>query len=90
MIWIAAPLFASDSFISATNGANLYCFLNMLSWLCDSFKSSLPEISAVDISASTLTVTSSSAVMWGAVFVIIVPVVVIAVGFIRWNRRRKQ
>ena len=90
MVWLASPQFSGDAFINATNGANLYCFLNMLSWLCDSFRSSLPEISAVDISSSTLTVSESSATLWGAIFIFIIPIAVAAVGLVRWTRRRKK
>ncbi|MDD7595750.1 MAG: hypothetical protein PUJ71_09565, partial [Clostridiales bacterium] len=90
MVWLASPQFSGDAFINATNGANLYCFLNMLSWLCDSFRSSLPEISAVDISSSTLTVSEYSATLWGAIFIFIIPIAVAAVGLVRWTRRRKK
>lgn len=89
MIWLASPQFTSDAFINATNGANLYGFLNMLTWLCDSFTSSLPEISAVGISASSLSVSESAAGLWGTIFVFIIPLGIVAVGLIRWNRRRK-
>lgn len=90
MIWLAAPQLPSDTFINATNGGNLYCMLNMLTWMCDSFISSLPEISAVDISSPTLTVSESSAAVWGSILIFLIPLAVTAVGLWRWNRRRKK
>ena len=90
MVWLASPQMASDTFINATNGANLYCVINMLTWLCDSFRSSLPEISAVDISSPALTVSESSAGIWGFIFIFLIPIAVAAAGLIRWTQRRKK
>ncbi len=90
MVWLASPQFSGDAFINATNGANLYCFINMLSWLCDSFRTSLPEISAIDIAQPTLTVSESSATLWGAIFIFLIPIAVGALGLVRWTRRRKK
>ncbi len=90
MVWLASPQMASDTFINATNGANLYCVINMLTWLCDSFRSSLPEISAVDISSPALTVSESSAGIWGFIFIFLIPIAVVAAGLIRWTQRRKK
>lgn len=90
MVWLASSQLASDNFINATNGANLYCVINMLAWLCDSFRSSLPEISAVDISTSSLTVSESAAGIWGFVFIFLIPIAVAAAGLVRWTQRRKK
>lgn len=90
IIWLAAPQLPDDTFINATNGGNLYCMLNMLTWLCDSFISSLPTISAVDISSPTLTVSESAAGVWGFILIFIIPIAVAAVGLLRWNRRRRK
>lgn len=90
MVWLASYQLTSDTFINSTNGANLYCVLNMLTWLCDSFTSSLPEISAVDISSGTLTVSESSAGIWGFIFIFFIPIAVAAAGLARWTQRRRK
>lgn len=89
-VWISSGEFISDNFIYGTNGANFYLFCGILNWMQGSFTSQLPTIDAVDMTSPTLTLSEAQANTWANVLIIIVPVAVIAVGFVVWIRRRRR
>lgn len=82
---------STDSLISATltdnfsNLANLSLFMNMLTaGLDDVTNISIPSVS-LQVGYNTVT----SLRLWSALFVAVIPLALVAVGFVHWLRRRK-
>ena len=89
LVWIGSSQFLTDTFINGTNGANLYVFYSIFSWMEGAFKSGLPEISGVELTEAMLTVPESQANFWGILFIFIMPIACIGGGLFIWLRRRK-
>ena len=89
-VWIGSAQFLSASFINATNGGNYYFLYSAFSWMQSRYTSSLPTISAVDMSVPQLTVSEDGANFVGTILIIIIPLAVLAGGLVYWLRRRKR
>lgn len=89
-VWIASADFAADTFLYGTNGGNFYCFCSMLNWMQEGYKSSLPEISAVEMTANTLTISDAQTNLWGNILIFAIPGIVITGGLAYWIYRRRR
>lgn len=90
VMWIASSQLLGDSFVTYSQGGNMLFFYCLLSWSCDSFSSSLPEIEAIQMTSPVLTVTETQANLWGNFFALLVPAAVVAVGIVVVVRRRRH
>lgn len=90
LVWIASSQLLGDSFVSYSQGGNLYFFYFILSWACSGFSSTLPEIEAIRMSADVLTVTEGQANAWGNVLAIVIPLLVIGLGILIVVKRRRR
>ncbi len=90
LLWLASSDMLSTSSAYASNYANYYYFLEMLSWSAGEYKSPLPSIESVTVTPPVLTVSISDANLWGTVFIIIVPLCILGGGFVCWIRRRRR
>ncbi len=89
-IWCGSSNMISDTFINATNGNNLYCFWFMANYLCDSFATALPEISATSLAGAVLTVNEFQANLWGNILILVLPIATLALGAVYIYKRKKR
>ena len=68
--------------------ANADLFVNSVNWMCD--QKSTVEILAKNVGVTYNTVPAATANFWTTVFVVVLPVVIFAAGFLVWFRRRKR
>lgn len=90
LIWCGSSNMLTDTFVNYTNGNNLYCFWFMVSYMCGSFASTLPEISATSLAESVLEVSEADANIWGNVFIFFIPIAVLAGGCLCIFKRKKR
>ena len=86
LVVISSSYLLDDS-ITQLTGSNSDLFLNSLNWMCS--RESNISIHSKALIDSTLTATAFQANMSALVFIIIIPLATILVGFIVWLRRRK-
>ena len=73
---------------SMVSGGNSTLFMNVLSQLVD--HESTVSIEAKSLAVSYLTVTAGSAIFWGLLTVIIIPLFLLCLGGVIWFQRRKR
>ena len=88
MVWISCTGMMNDDIDKLVSGGNSDLLRNSLAWLTG--REDTISIRAKSLSAEALTVPSSSAYIIMAVTIIIIPLLIIALGFIIWIRRRKR
>ncbi|MDK2807785.1 MAG: gliding motility-associated transport system permease protein gldG [Clostridiales bacterium] len=88
IVTIGTGYLLDDTFTSTGQLGNETLFLNSVSWLSDTESGlSIPERS---VTQTYLTVTPSSAIFWGAILVVVIPVTLLIAGLVIWLRRRKN
>ena len=90
LIWIGSAYMLDDTFISASNYGNFYCFYIMFNWMQTAFETGLPDIEAIDLTEPTLTVSSGAANFCGSLLIFVIPLAVIVGGLAYWLVRRKK
>ena len=86
-------VFASETLLdeqvdSMVSGGNSTLFLNVLSQLVD--HESTVSIEAKSLEVSYLTVTAGSAIFWGLLTILIIPLFLLSLGGVIWFQRRKR
>ena len=86
-------MFASETLLdeqvdAMVSGGNSTLFMNVLSQLVD--HESTVSIEAKSMAVSYLTVTAGSAIFWGILTVIVIPLFLLCLGGVMWYQRRKR
>ena len=86
-------VFASETLLdeqvdAMVSGGNNTLFLNVLSQLAD--HESTVSIGAKSLAVSWLTVTAGSAIFWGLITVLVLPLFLLCLGGVIWFQRRKR
>lgn len=86
-------VFASETLLdeqvdAMVSGGNNTLFLNVLSQLAD--HESTVSIEAKSLAVSWLTVTAGSAIFWGLITVLVLPLFLLCLGGVIWFQRRKR
>ena len=86
-------VFASETLLdeqvdAMVSGGNSTLFLNVLSQLAD--HESIVSIEAKSLAVSWLTVTAGSAIFWGLITVLVLPLFLLCLGGVIWFQRRKR
>jgi ABC-2 type transport system permease protein len=89
-IWCGSANMITDSFINTSNGYNLYSFWGMTNYLCNSFSSSLPEISDLSLAGGALTVSEFEANFWGNILIFALPIATLVLGGVCVYKRKKR
>lgn len=87
IVWFSCAYMLQDEMDEAVSGGNSDMFRNALAWLVD--KEDSISIRAKSLSAQALVVDEASANTWMIITIAVVPLVIIAAGFVIWLRRRK-
>lgn len=87
IIWCGSPAF-NDNMNSMTGG-NYQYFISMLGGIVERDRI-VYNIPANQVSSSYLVVNETQANLWGAIFVIIIPLIFAACGIARWYVRRRR
>ncbi len=87
-VWYSSPSIASSSYDSYVSGGNSAVFMGSVSWMAEN-KISL-SILAKQLQVEALTLTAGQSGFWSVVVVFILPLALLAVGFMVWIRRRKR
>jgi len=87
-VWFSTPALTDESADSWVSGGNSAVFMASVNWMSEN-KTSL-SIMAKSMQVQALTVPELHAAVWSAVVVIIIPVAIMALGFVVWFRRRKR
>ena len=87
IVWFSCAYMLQDEMDEAVSGGNSDMFRNALAWLVD--KEDSISIRAKSLSAEALVVDEASANTWMIITIAVVPLVIIAAGFVIWLRRRK-
>ncbi len=88
IVTVSTGYLLEESFLSTGQFGNEELFLNAISWL-EGSDSGL-SIPARSVSQTYLTVSASQAIFWGAIFVIVIPIILLVTGLVIWLRRRKN
>lgn len=89
LVVYSSPDFAMDAVASTNQYGNRSMLLNSLTWLTGEEISNL-AIPARSLSQATVSIASDSIVFWTAALVIVLPLILLAAGFIIWFRRRRR
>lgn len=79
----------TEDITGAYSLGNVDMFANSISWMCDTESAKIVNIEAKSMDVPQNTVDNSKANLCTAFFVIIIPLGVVAAGFIVWYRRRR-
>lgn len=86
LVWFTGYGFLDGSY--ASYFSNISYFMAVLTDLCE--KESSVTINAKSLQIEALSVSEASANMWGIILIGAIPVIVLAAGFVIWNRRVKR
>ncbi|MGI6206133.1 MAG: Gldg family protein [Anaerovoracaceae bacterium] len=90
LVVITASSLIDDSVTQSFTLGNLDFFTSCLSYLTSDDGSDTVSISSKSLSPTYITVNALQSVIWGAVTIIIIPVVIIVIGLVVWLSRRKK
>lgn len=85
--WYSSPAITDENADNYVSGGNSSVFVSTLNWM-SSNKTNL-SIMAKQMQVEALTVPEADAAIWSAVIVFIIPIAVLAAGFVVWFRRRR-
>lgn len=86
LVWFTSPALLDSRYSSYYS--NVSYFMAVLTDLCE--KESSVTINAKSLQIEALSVSEASANMWGIILIGVIPVIVLASGFVIWNRRVKR
>jgi len=87
-VWYASPSITSSSDDSYVSGGNSAVFMGSVSWMAEN-QISL-SILAKQLQVESLTLTAAQSSLWSIVVIFIIPLLMLAAGFVIWIRRRKR
>ncbi len=87
LVWFSSSNMLLDDMDSVVSGGNSTLFLNTLSALTG--KTSTISINSINLDTEPLVVSDLASTIWTALLCVILPLAVIAGGFLYWNRRRR-
>jgi len=87
-VWYASPSISSSSDDSYVSGGNSAVFMGSVSWMAEN-KISL-SILAKQLQVEALTLTAAQSSIWSIVVIFVLPLALLAAGFVIWIRRRKR
>lgn len=87
IIWLGSPVF--DDNMDAMTGANYKYFISMLGGIVERERITY-NIPTNAITNYYLVVSEGQALLWGAILVIIIPLIFVVTGVIRWAVRRRK
>ncbi len=87
-VWYSSPHIINDSMDYYVNGGNSTLFMASVNWMCE--KAVSVSITAKLLQVQALVVPAGAAGMWATVLTLILPVGVLAAGFVIWFRRRRR
>ncbi|MBQ4607756.1 MAG: Gldg family protein [Clostridia bacterium] len=87
-VWYASPSISSASDDSYVSGGNSAVFMGSVSWMAEN-KISL-SILAKQLQVEALTLTAAQSSIWSIVVIFVLPLALLAAGFVIWIRRRKR
>ena len=90
LMWCGSASMITDTFIRVSDKINLECFWGMTNYLCGTFDSTLPEISALSLSGSTLSVSELEANVCGYLFILVLPIATLVLGGVYIYIRKKR
>jgi len=88
LVWFASPYIVDDTADMYVSGGNSTYFLSTLTYLCE--KEASVSIASKSMQVEALVVDAASANIWGTVITVILPAVVICMGFVYWYNRKKR
>lgn len=89
IVWFSTSLLLDSSLDSMVNGNNTQLFINSLAWLTDS-DTALISIDSKSTGSSYLVIDTASASLISLFVVGVVPLAILAVGFVIWRSRRAR
>lgn len=87
-VWYSSPHIINDSMDYYVNGGNSTMFMASVNWMCE--KAVSVSITAKTLQVQALVVPAAAAGMWATVLTVVLPVSVLAAGFVIWFRRRRR
>ena len=87
-VWYASPSITSSSDDSYISGGNSAVFMGSVSWMAEN-QISL-SILAKQLQVQALTLTAAQSGIWSVVVIFVLPLALLAAGFVIWFRRRKR
>ena len=90
VVFASSSAFDTSADIATTQFINAELMLNSINWLCDIDSSTTVSIPVKDLSVSQLTVDGSQQLLWTLLMVIVIPILILMVGFVVWLRRRRR
>lgn len=90
VVYASASAFDTSEDIATSQYINAEMMLSSINWLCDIDSSTTISIPVKELSNSQLTVDGSQQLVWTLLMVIVIPLVILATGFVVWLRRRRR
>ncbi len=84
--WFASPCSVDPDY--DMGGGNSALFTSVINWMCE--KETNVSILGVDVSTSPLSTTEGDVAVWGFVTVGVIPLAILAGGFVIWFKRRRK
>ena len=88
LVWYSSPHILNDSMDYYVNGGNSTMFMTSVNWMCE--KEVSVSITAKLLQVESLVIPAAAAGTWAIVLTVILPVAVLAGGFVIWFRRRRR
>lgn len=87
-VWFSSPGLTDDAANSYVSGGNSAVFLSVIDWM-NGNKTNFAILGKL-MQVEALTLTEAQSGFWSAVVAIVIPVAVLALGFVIWFRRRRK
>jgi len=87
-VWYSSPSITSASDDSYVSGGNSSVFMGSVSWMAEN-KTSL-SILAKQLQIEALVLTEAQSTLWSTIVIFVIPLSVLAAGFVIWFKRRKR
>ena len=88
LVWFASPAVVDDQWDYYVNGGNSEIFMASVNWMCE--KSVSLSILAKQMQVEALVVPAGAVALWSTVLTLVLPLGILAGGFVIWFRRRRK
>ena len=88
LVWFSSPAIVDEQWDYYVNGGNSEIFMASVNWMCEK-KVSL-SILAKQMQVEALVVPAAAVALWSTVLTLILPLGILAGGFVIWFRRRRK